>query len=130
MLYEVITLDGYHKRLFVEVMDNHYNVMYPSESLSAKFKTVSAHVDNLILSNASAEHWIMPILRFREQDKFIKKGNVLGIDDFGFEPKGMSDKGITVALNKLGYQPSEVLFVEDTLKNLKVAKASYSYNFV
>ncbi len=114
-----------HQNLFNEISANHRHMLLCDKGLTSKFNKVAEHVDNMILSNASAEYWIKPVLSLRNQQDIVKSENIIGMDDFDFELKSKSDKGITLALGKLGYKPHEVLFVEDSPINLLVAKNSY-----
>jgi phosphoglycolate phosphatase-like HAD superfamily hydrolase len=78
---------------------------------------------HVILTYATRE-WAHRILAHTGLDKFFHPDFVLGAEDYNFEDKAHSPRGILTALNKIGGNANEVMFVEDTLPNLKTAKAN------
>ena len=76
---------------------------------------------HVILTYATKE-WANKILSHTGLSEFFHPDFILGAEDYNFEDKAHSPRGILTALDKIGGNADEVMFVEDTLPNLKPAK--------
>lgn len=76
---------------------------------------------HVILTYATRE-WAHKILDHTGLADFFHPDFILGAEDYNFEDKAHSPRGILTALDKIGGNANEVMFVEDTLPNLKTAK--------
>jgi len=76
---------------------------------------------HVILTYATRE-WAHKILDHAGLKDFFHPDFILGAEDYNFEDKAHSPRGILTALDKIGGNANEVMFVEDTLPNLKPAK--------
>lgn len=66
--------------------------------------------------------WAHRVLKHSGLDEFFHPDFIMGAEDYGFEDKAHSPRGILMALDKIGGNADEVMFVEDTLPNLNTAK--------
>lgn len=123
--FKLLFHQNYHKKLFENVIDEYPNLISGSEKVSSKFSRVSRDIKNVILSHADVDSWVNPVLRLRGDEDCFDQDLIWGLDQFDFEAKGKSPRAITMMLEELAMEPSEVLFVEDSLTNLKVAKSAF-----
>lgn len=85
------------------------------------------HYNHIILTYAIRD-WAHRVLDHAGLSEFFQPDFILGAEDYNFEDKAHSPLGILTALEKSGANPKEVLFVEDTLPNLKPAKEQAGVN--
>lgn len=76
---------------------------------------------HVILTYATRD-WAHRVLKHTGLDDFFHPDFILGAEDYNFEDKAHSPRGILTALDKIGGNADEVLFVEDTLPNLITAQ--------
>jgi len=76
---------------------------------------------HIILTYATSE-WAHRILDHTNLAEFFQPEMVFGAEHYDFEDKASSPRGILMALDKIGGNADEVMFVEDTLPNLQTAK--------
>ena len=74
--------------------------------------------------------WAIRVLEHANLAEFFEADYILGAEDYNFEDKAHSARGILTALELTGANPDEVMFVEDTLPNLKPAKEEAGVNTV
>ena len=74
--------------------------------------------------------WAKRVLEHTKLAEFFEPDYILGAEDYNFEDKAYSARGILTALELTGANPDEVMFVEDTLPNLKPAKEEAGVNTV
>ncbi len=78
------------------------------------------NITHAILSHGSRD-WV---LRGRDRlglEAFIPDAAVLGLEDYDYEKKSASLRGLNMVLDRLGKSPKNCLFVEDQADNLKLA---------
>jgi FMN phosphatase YigB (HAD superfamily) len=76
-----------------------------------------------IILTYAIQDWAHRVLKYAKLDNFFDKTMIFGAEDYEFEDKAHSPRGINLALDKSGAAAENALFVEDTLANLKTAKA-------
>jgi len=75
-----------------------------------------------VILTLAIKDWAYRVLDHTGLAEFFHPDFILGAEDYNFEDKAHSPRGILTALDKIGGNANEVLFVEDTLPNLKTAK--------
>lgn len=75
-----------------------------------------------VLLTLSIKDWANRVLNHTQLAEFFEPEFVFGAEDYNFEDKAHSPRGILTALDKIGGNSNEVMFVEDTLVNLKPVK--------
>jgi len=115
----------YHSTLFDLTVQEHPHLLKVPESTLEKFEKLGDKVTNVILSHSAVDDWLKPAITNMKLDKFFKEENIIGLENFEFKSKSESPAGITMAVEKLGMHTSEIVFIEDTLKNIQVAKQAY-----
>ena len=95
-------------------------IITPCEHTPALMKFMNEH-KHIILTFATKD-WANRILDRTGLSEFFHPDYIFGAEDYDFEDKAHSARGILMALDKIGGNADEVLFVEDTLPNLKPAK--------
>ena len=81
-----------------------------------------------VILTLAIRDWAHRVLDHTGLAEFFQPDFILGAEDYNFEDKAHSPRGILTALEKTGANPDEVLFVEDTLPNLKPAKEKAGVN--
>ena len=85
------------------------------------------HHHHVILTFAISD-WAHRVLDHTGLSDFFQPDFILGAEHYNFEDKAHSPRGILTALDKIGGNADEVLFVEDTLPNLITAKQHTGVN--
>jgi FMN phosphatase YigB (HAD superfamily) len=96
------------------------NMITPCEETPELMAFMDNH-RHVILTYATKE-WANRILDRTGLSDFFHPDFILGAEDYNFEDKSHSPRGILTALDKIGGYADECMFVEDTLPNLKPAK--------
>jgi len=81
-----------------------------------------------VILTFAVRDWAKRVLEHTKLAEFFEPDYILGAEDYNFEDKAHSARGILTALELTGATPDEVLFVEDTLPNLKPAKEKAGVN--
>lgn len=76
---------------------------------------------NVILTYATRD-WALRVLNHTGLSEFFDDSVVFGAENYNFEDKAHSPRGIQTVLDKMGGNAGTTLFVEDTLPNLVTAK--------
>lgn len=104
------------------------NMIDPCVETPALMQTMRDH-HHVILTYATRE-WATRILDHTGLMEFFHPDFIFGAEDYNFESKAESPRGILMALDKVGGNASDVMFVEDTMPNLKPAKDHAGINTV
>jgi len=91
----------------------------PCDRTPALFKAMRHHRHAIV--TFATKDWAKRILDHTGLADFFQSDLIIGAEDYDFEDKSESPRGILTMLDKLGSDPAEVLFVEDTMINLKPA---------
>lgn len=81
-----------------------------------------------VILTFAVRDWAKRVLDYTKLAEFFETDHILGAEDYNFEDKAHSARGILTVLELTGANPDEVLFVEDTLPNLKPAKEEAGVN--
>ncbi len=115
----------FHSILRKKIVKIYPELLAPQEDNIAKLKQLKEYVTHCIVTHSCAEKWAIPNLKDMNEYQFIKKDNhVIGYDQYGFNNKRISPEGILLGMKRTGAQPRNTVFVEDTLDNLQMAKAT------
>lgn len=115
----------YHSTLFNDFKATCPELLDVCHDTVAALRKLPTHIHQGILTHASAGHWVIPFLKASQNGQFFPLENIVDYEDFDFKPKGFGPEGISLAFNKMGVHPSHTIFVEDSVKNLQVAKQAY-----
>jgi len=105
-----------------------HNMVHPCLETPGLMKDMTQY-RHVILTLAISD-WAKRILDHTGLSEFFHPDFILGAEHYNFEDKAHSPRGILTALDKIGGNANESLFVEDTLPNLKTAKAHTDVNTV
>jgi FMN phosphatase YigB (HAD superfamily) len=86
-------------------------------------KAFEAHpsITHAILTHANKD-WACRALNHLGLARFFNDDHILGLAEYDYQEKNMSSYGVERALEKLGTNAAQSLFVEDSLCNLEKAK--------
>lgn len=96
------------------------NMIIPCEETPSLMHNMQEY-RHVILTYATKE-WANKVLNHAGLIDYFQPNMILGAEDYNFEDKAHSARGILTALDRIGGNAEEVLFVEDTLPNLRPAK--------
>jgi FMN phosphatase YigB (HAD superfamily) len=113
---------GYHSRLKNHLERHHPHVMARDEGLVAAFEAAAAHIQHGIATHSCIDNWARPFLDKAGLLKFFNQGALVGLDHVDFVTKSTSARMVQECLSRLGADPKESGFVEDSLTNLGRAK--------
>lgn len=80
-------------------------------------------VTHVVLTHAH-RNWAERVLKHLGLRDYFREDLILGLEDYGYEEKHASNRGVLHALDKTATEPGRALFAEDTLRNLERAKAA------
>lgn len=96
-----------------------HDLIAPCKQTPDLFKSMQTHRHAIV--TFATKDWAKRILDHTGLSEFFQTDFIIGAEDYNFEDKSESPRGILTMLDKLGANPDETLFVEDTLPNLKPA---------
>lgn len=114
----------FFKILYEETIKQIPELFAPNKESISKFEQLSQHVEHCIISHSCAQNWVKPALQLMGKYPFFREDCVLGFNDFNYENKSISPTAILLGMYRLASTPNNTAFVEDTLANLQMAKAS------
>jgi len=79
------------------------------------------HLKHVILTHGHKD-WADRVLRHLGLRDYFETQHILGLEDYDFEYKDLSNRGLLMALDTVGGTASDSVFVEDNLKNLSKGK--------
>ncbi|MEM6810840.1 MAG: NIF family HAD-type phosphatase [Pseudomonadota bacterium] len=74
-------------------------------------------LNQFIYTNASRE-WADRVLKFIGLNHLFKDTQILCMEDFNYEPKARTDKGLSMVLDKLGSPKEKTISIDDMERNL------------
>ena len=104
------------------------NLVIPCEETPSLMQNMRDY--NHVILTFAIQDWAKRVLDRTGLAEFFEPDHILGAEDYNFEDKAYSARGILTALDKIGGNANEVMFVEDTLPNLKPAKEEAGVNTV
>lgn len=96
-----------------------HDFIVPCETTPGLMRAMRHHRHAIV--TYATKDWARRILDHTGLAEFFRPEFIIGAEDYDFEDKADSPRGILTMLDKLGSDPAETLFVEDTLPNLKPA---------
>jgi FMN phosphatase YigB (HAD superfamily) len=105
-----------------------HNMVIPCMETPQLMEEMRNH-NHVILTLATSE-WAHRVLDHTGLKEFFHPDFIFGAEDYNFEDKAHSPRGILMALDKIGGNANETMFVEDTLPNLTMAKQHTDVNTV
>ncbi len=112
-----IDADTAHVEMFKHL---DHNMIIPCTETPELMEEMRNH-HHVILTLAISD-WAKRVLDHTGLMEFFHPDFIFGAEHYNFEDKANSPRGILMALDKIGGNANEVMFVEDTLPNLKPAK--------
>lgn len=115
----------YHQVQFKHARERVPGLLAPCFESSRHLIALGNRVQFGILSQSCREHWVKPLLEEKGISRCFKPDNIFGFREFGWNEKSVSAKGLGMIMDGMGADPSRVVFVEDTMANLRPVKESY-----
>lgn len=116
----------YHVCQMARVRKQFPNLLSPCQETIQHLSALSDRVQWGVLSQGCRDHWITPLFREKAIDGFISPDKIFGFREFDWNEKSVSAKGLGKIMDYMGVDPSRVVFVEDTKKNLRPVKETYA----
>jgi FMN phosphatase YigB (HAD superfamily) len=115
----------YHQVQFRHAREYVPGLLTPCFESSQHLLTLGNHMQFGILSQSCRDHWVKPLLEEKGISCCFQPDNIFGFREFGWNEKSLSAKGLGMIMDAMGADPSRVVFVEDTMANLRPVKESY-----
>ncbi|PZO88843.1 MAG: hypothetical protein DI626_00785 [Micavibrio aeruginosavorus] len=117
---------AYHQLQFKRITESYPEVLAPClESGQHMQALASGGVNFGVLSQSCRDNWLKPLLGSKNILNHIKPEHLFGFKEFGWNEKSINAKGLGIIMDVMEADPSRVVFVEDTKKNLYPVKAEY-----
>jgi phosphoglycolate phosphatase-like HAD superfamily hydrolase len=124
--FKVALYERYHEKKFELVSTEQPRIIAPNHELISLFYNVQDKgIKQGLLTHSCPVRWAKRALERMELLSFFDEDHILGLSDFDFRNKGVSAYALALMMERLDVSPRQVLFVEDSLSNLQVAKSSY-----
>jgi len=123
--FQTKMLHGFCDVLYDLVQKNCPELFKPDPDTTAHFTKTMGHIKHGILSHACSQRWAIPALQLMHRLDFFHPDHILGFEDFHFNSKGLTAKAITQALELINTSANKAIFVEDTPRNLTIAKQEH-----
>lgn len=107
-------MDAYHKRL-------DHKVIQPYPTLSQTFNALNGHADHVVLTHSNAD-WAGRAIDHIALRPWLPEDRVLSWEKYK-EWKSVSTRGFEMAAQLLQADHKDIVFADDSLRNLKTAKS-------
>ena len=111
----------YHRNLYKRLKDEYPQIFAPSLATITAFQRLNGQVEHVILTHACADNFVWPFTQELKIAHYINQ--VIDYRATGFTLKGAGPYAINMAIGNT--DPSKVVFAEDTIKHLQVAKEAF-----
>lgn len=115
----------YHQVKLKHARERAPGLLAPCSESSRHLLALGNRVQFGILSHSCRDHWVKPLLEGKGISRCFRPDNIFGYREFGWNEKSVSAKGLGMIMDAMGADPSRVVFVEDTMANLRPVKESY-----
>lgn len=115
----------YHQRQMMRVRETVPALLTPCVETSQHLYALGRRVQFGVLSQGCRDNWITPLFEEKGIGDYFKPANIFGFREFGWNEKSASAKGLGIIMNAMEVDPSRVVFVEDTKKNLRPVKEEF-----
>lgn len=115
----------YHQLQFQRVAKDYPELLEPCAESSLHLQALGSRVNFGVLSQSCRDNWLKPLLGSKNILNHIKPEYLFGFKEFGWNEKSVSAKGLGIIMDAMEADPSRVVFVEDTKKNLYHVKKEY-----
>jgi phosphoglycolate phosphatase-like HAD superfamily hydrolase len=111
----------YHINLFKRLRDEYPQIFIPCMETIAAFKRINGRVNHTILTHSCADGLTRPFAKELGIAEFFHR--IMDYKSVGYTGKGAGPQAISMAIGRT--DPSKVVFVEDTVKHLHIAKEAF-----
>lgn len=115
-----------HRDLHIEayklIAGNFDHLFAPDANVNTAFERLRGHVNHGLLTQGCVDGWARPLLTLQQRIDYFTQSCLIGFAETNFVTKADSIEPLRLAITSMGAHPEEVVFLEDTLANLKKAK--------
>jgi phosphoglycolate phosphatase-like HAD superfamily hydrolase len=115
-----------YQHIFYNVNKSYSGLLSRRETkvLSA-FDAIRNDVQHGIVSHASSSAWCKPAVAMLGLYPYFNENAVMGFEDYGYENKAKSNRGLMNCMDVLGADEKSTAYVDGRLENLKSAKNGF-----
>ena len=124
-LVKLYLFNYYQRTLFDYVSGVYPHFTGDTSALVDAFGHSDPNLRHMIVSHSSEPFWISPTLKIIGLSNYFPPETILGHEEYGFESKKDSARGVEQALTTMQLHPSQAVFIEDNLPNLQRAKKAF-----
>ncbi len=122
--YREKMLRSFHRHMLEDVRLSASDIFNRDDELISVFRTLKQRGFRFgILTQSCKENWVIPILEAKGLLEFFNKTDIFDFHDSQYALKAKSAKPLTQAIDTMGILPEHTIFVEDSEKNLEVARS-------
>ena len=113
----------YHRMQRMRAMESNAHLFAPCARTNTAFDRLQEQgVSHGLLTQSCLINWAVPQLKVLDRLKYFNEDALCGFAEVGYLTKKESIEPIKYAVNRLGADPSQIVFIEDNLDNLKKAR--------
>lgn len=116
---------AYHQLQLHRVQTHYPAILAACSETVRHFNALSNHARFGVLSQGCRDNWINPLLEKKNILSYFDQDHIFGFKEFGWNEKSANTKGLEIIMQKMNADPSRVVFVEDTKKNLIKVKDTF-----
>ncbi len=115
--------EHYHTLARTAMRRESENLFDPCVTTNLQFDCLRGHVRHGVLTQSSIDHWVKPNLASMNRLAYFEQDWLIGAQDFGGTySKALHTKPMEYAIERTGAKPEQIIFAEDSIVNLAVAK--------
>lgn len=115
----------YHQEQYRRIKQDYPEVAAPCPRTLNAMRQLEPRIQYGMLSQSCRDNWLEPLMNDWGIRPFFRPEHTFGFREFGWHEKSQSARGLGILMETMGVEPSRVIFVEDTHRNLAPVKESY-----
>jgi FMN phosphatase YigB (HAD superfamily) len=115
----------YHQQQLLHVRERVPQLLAPCPESTQHLAALRNRIRYGMLSQGCRDNWLRPLLNAKGVLDYFNPNHLFGFKEFGWNEKSINAKGLGILMDVMEVKPSQVVFVEDTMKNLYPVKVEY-----
>ncbi len=112
----------YHQFTYKKISEEHPHLLEPCSKTLAAFRSLQGIVRHGLLTQGCFKNWTGPALTHQKTLEFFDPNCLLDHMGLGRRTKAKSPEPIRIGMQRLGVKAHQTIFLEDSLRNLQIAK--------
>lgn len=112
----------YHRTLWLKVNRLTPEILLPCTETLEYFEYLKGSSAHGVITQSHSSEWAVPVLTNHKTIGYFSQGAIFGYAEFQYENKAISDMALRTHQKHFGAKPEEMVFLEDSHRNLKRGK--------